>query len=80
MAGSLFSLVYAACLVFLLLQAFRLMRAGQGVLTRAMERKDRTGLVTTHPELLDAQGEFTKDELLVVRFPNQGSLDNSSNS
>ena len=80
MAGSLFPLVYAACVVFLLLQAFRLMRTGQGVLIRAMERKDRTGLVTTHPELLDAQGEFTKDELLVVRFPNQGSLDNSSNS
>ena len=80
MAGSLFPLVYAACLVFLLVQAFRLMRPGKSVLTRAMERKDRTGLVTTHPELLDDQGELTKDDLLVVRFPDQCFLENSSNA
>lgn len=79
MAGSLFPLVYAACLVFLLLQAFRMMRPGKALLTRAMERKDRTGLITTHPELLDEQGELTKDDLLVVRFPDQGSLENPSN-
>jgi len=80
MAGSLFPLLYASCLVFLFLQAFRLMRPSNAALNRALERKDRTGLVTTHPELLDAQGEFTKDELLVVRFPHQGSLDNPTNS
>ena len=57
-----------------------MMRPGKALLTRAMERKDRTGLVTTHPELLDDQGELTKDDLLVVRFPDQGSLENSSNT
>lgn len=79
MAGSLFPLVYAACLVFLLIQAFRMMRPGKAVLTRAMQRSDRTGLVTTHPELLNEQGELTKDDLLVVRFPDQGSLESSAN-
>ncbi|CAK23426.1 DUF2973 domain-containing protein [Synechococcus sp. CS-197] len=80
MAGSLFPLIYAGCLLFLLLQAFRMMRPGKALLSRAMERKDRTGLVTTHPELLDDQGELTKDDLLVVRFPDQGSLENSPNA
>jgi len=57
-----------------------MMRPGKALLTRAMERKDRTGLVTTHPELLDDQGELTKDDLLAVRFPDQGSLENSPNA
>ena len=31
-------------------------------------RVDRTGLLTTHPELLDQDGVITDEELLVVRF------------
>jgi len=55
-----------------------MMRPGKAVWTRAMQRSDRTGLVTTHPELLNEQGELTKDDLLVVRFPDQGSLESST--
>ena len=29
---------------------------------------DRTGRLTIHPELLDAQGQLTKEDLLTVRF------------
>ena len=29
---------------------------------------DRTGLKTVHPEILDANGEVTNEELLTVRF------------
>jgi hypothetical protein len=29
---------------------------------------DRTGKVTIHPELLDAQGRITREDLLTVRF------------
>jgi hypothetical protein len=34
-------------------------------------RTDRTGLLTTHPELLDANGSITDEDLLVVHFPGQ---------
>ena len=36
------------------------------------KRQDRTGLLTTHPELLDQHGDFISEELLVVRFPELG--------
>jgi len=36
---------------------------------------DRTGLKTTHPELLDENGFITQEELLVVHF---GGLDGNS--
>ncbi len=29
---------------------------------------DRTGRVTIHPELLDAEGQITQEDLLTVRF------------
>jgi hypothetical protein len=29
---------------------------------------DRTGRVTIHPELLDANGQLTQEDLLTVRF------------
>ena len=32
------------------------------------EATDRTGLRTVHPELLDAKGNLTDEELLAVRF------------
>ena len=34
--------------------------------------KDRTGLITTHPELLDQNGDITSEDLLVVKFPELG--------
>ncbi|QNI58919.1 putative conserved membrane protein [Synechococcus sp. BIOS-U3-1] len=36
---------------------------------------DRTGLKTTHPELLDENGFITKEELLVVHF---GGIDGNA--
>jgi hypothetical protein len=35
-------------------------------------RQDRTGLLTTHPELLDQNGDITSEDLLVVKFPELG--------
>jgi hypothetical protein len=29
---------------------------------------DRTGRITVHPELLDAEGQLTREDLLTVRF------------
>ena len=71
MISTLFPVVYGAVFVFLLIQAFRMMRlsAGSSSPANARRRKDRTGLLTTHPELLDANGSITGEDLLVVRFP-----------
>jgi hypothetical protein len=69
----LFPLLYGVCFLFLLWQAFRVM--GRGF--RAMGRHDspsrsadtdRRGKVTIHPELLDADGQITREDLLTVRF------------
>ena len=37
---------------------------------------DRTGRITIHPELLDADGQLTREDLLTVRF----SADNEPSS
>ena len=55
------ALAYTAFLAFVVFQAVRLMRL-------SLNPKDRTGLKTTHPELLDENGSVTKEQLLVVRF------------
>lgn len=66
MLGALFPLVYAGIFVGLLLQVFRRMRVSAA---SPMEAKmDRTGLRTVHPELLDAKGNLTDEELWAVRF------------
>ena len=72
--AELFPLLYGVCFLFLLWQAFRVM--GRGF--RAMGRpdapaspspsNDRRGKVTIHPELLDADGQLTREDLLTVRF------------
>jgi hypothetical protein len=72
--AELFPLLYGVCFLFLLWQAFRIM--GRGF--RAMGRpgapaapppsEDRRGKVTIHPELLDANGQLTREDLLTVRF------------
>ncbi|MBM5816982.1 MAG: DUF2973 domain-containing protein [Cyanobacteria bacterium K_Offshore_surface_m2_239] len=73
--AELFPLLYGVCFLFLLWQAFRVM--GRGF--RAMGRSgappmpvttadDRRGKVTIHPELLDANGQLTREDLLTVRF------------
>ena len=65
MAG-LFPLAYAAVFTFLLLQAFRMMRPSSA--SRVSSPSDRTGLKTTHPELLDENGMLISEELWAVRF------------
>ena len=77
--SQIFPILYGACFVLLLWQAFRVM--GQGF--RAVPRPgdpvaaptdpggptaDRTGRLTIHPELLDADGQLTQEDLLTVRF------------
>ena len=55
------SLAFTAFLAFVVVQALRSMR-------EIRPCQDRTGLRTTHPELLDENGNITTEELLVVRF------------
>ena len=68
--AGLFPLAYAAVLTCLLLQAFRMMRTSPA--SQASASNDRTGLKTTHPELLDKNGEVTSEELWAVRFSDEG--------
>ena len=67
-------IVFAAVFVFLLVQAFRMMSLGFNMNGAASvsRRQDRTGLLTTHPELLDQNGDITSEDLLVVKFPELG--------
>lgn len=77
----LFPLLYAVCFVALLWQAFRVMGQGFKAVPRVGDAAspsgfgpgpdqaiDRTGRVTIHPELLDADGRITREDLLTVRF------------
>jgi hypothetical protein len=70
----LFPIVFAAVFVFLLVQAFRMMTLGFNMNESSSlpRRQDRTGLLTTHPELLDQNGDITSEDLLVVKFPELG--------
>ena len=69
MVASFFSVVYVAVFTYLLLQAF-MMRPSFA--SEACALNDRTGLMTTHPELLDENGEMTQEELWAVRFSDEG--------
>jgi Protein of unknown function (DUF2973) len=71
--AKLLPLVYGACFLALLWQAFRIMGRGYAAVPRPGDQErlpvgDRTGRVTIHPELLDADGQLTRDDLLTVRF------------
>ena len=66
MIAGLFPLAYAAVFTCLLLQAFRMMRSTSA--SRVSSTSDRTGLKTTHPELLDENGVLIDEELWAVRF------------
>jgi hypothetical protein len=77
--AELFPLLYGACFVILLWQAFRVMGKGFRAVSRPGDQgtgssspssavDDRTGRLTIHPELLDADGQLTKEDLLTVRF------------
>jgi hypothetical protein len=76
--AQLFPLLYGACFLVLLWQAFRVMSKGFRAASAPLDRSrqaatptsgdDRTGRLTIHPELLDAQGQLTQEDLLTVRF------------
>ncbi|MFQ6538654.1 MULTISPECIES: DUF2973 domain-containing protein [Aphanothece] len=79
--SQLFPIIYGACFLVLLWQAFRVMGQGfravprpgdpqgaVGPVGETPEVADRTGRVTIHPELLDADGQLTSEDLLTVRF------------
>lgn len=74
--SDLFPFLYAACFLVLLWQAFRVMGQGFRAVPRpgdpsspsAAPQGDRTGRLTIHPELLDAEGQLTREDLLTVRF------------
>ena len=78
LVSELFPLLYGACFLVLLWQAFRIMSRGFRAMPRsaappapaAADRSgsDRTGRLTIHPELLDAEGRLTEEDLLTVRF------------
>ena len=74
MLSFLFPIVFAAVFVFLLVQAFRMMTIALNIngVASLSRRQDRTGLLTTHPELLDQNGDITSEDLLVVKFPELG--------
>jgi hypothetical protein len=82
--SQLFPLLYGACFLALLWQAFKVMgqgfkaiprpgdqgAAGSGLANQPQPQSgsDRTGRLTIHPELLDADGQLTQEDLLTVRF------------
>lgn len=76
--SDLFPLLYAACFLALLWQAFRIMGRGFRAVPRPGDplsasgagpaAVDRTGRLTIHPELLDSDGQLTREDLLTVRF------------
>jgi Protein of unknown function (DUF2973) len=83
--SQIFPIVYGACFLVLLWQAFRVMGQGFRAIPRpgdagaaSTERGgpvgDRTGRLTIHPELLDADGQLTQEDLLTVRFSGDNEL------
>ncbi|TVS04540.1 MAG: DUF2973 domain-containing protein [Cyanobium sp. PLM2.Bin73] len=72
--SQIFPILYGACFLVLLWQAFKVMgqgfRAASDTPDTAPEPSsgDRTGRLTIHPELLDAEGQLTEEDLLTVRF------------
>ena len=65
MMTAVLPIAYTVACAFVLLSAFR----GMALAFKRQSRTgDRTGLKTTHPELLDENGFITQEELLVVHF------------
>ncbi|MEY3750609.1 MAG: hypothetical protein RLZZ631_1672 [Cyanobacteriota bacterium] len=83
--SKLLPLLYGACFLALLWQAFRIMSRGYGAVPRPGDQQsrepkgDRTGRLTIHPELLDADGQLTQDDLLTVRFGGESDQPGSGN-
>ena len=69
MTSALLSIAYTAACAFVFLWASRAMSLS---FRNQANSGDRTGLRTTHPELLDEHGFMTTDELLVIHFGDLG--------
>lgn len=74
--SQLLPIAYGICFLLLLVQAFRVMGNGFRAVSRPTPfsgstgetSEDRTGKLTIHPELLEADGRLTEEGLLTVRF------------
>ena len=70
----MFAVVYGIVFFVLLGWAFMQMRQGWSARSQQPQAnkviRDRTGLRTIHPELLDGNGQLIKDDLLTVSFEN----------
>ena len=74
MVASFFPIAYTAILLLLLVNAFHSMRRINLLSAPSQAKpkdKDRTGLRTIHPELLDENGNVTEEELFIIRFPDK---------
>ena len=71
----LFPLLYLTCLGLLLWQAFRVMGRGFSAAQKSVQPP-----ANVHPELLDANGQITEEELLTVRFEAEPSADGSDDN
>ena len=70
----MFAVLYGIAFFVLLGCAFMQMRQGWSARSQQPRSntamRDRPGLKTIHPELLDANGQLIKDDLLTVSFEN----------
>ena len=70
----MFAVLYGIAFFVLLGCAFMQMRQGWSARSEQPRAntamRDRTGLKTIHPELLDGNGQLIKDDLLTVSFEN----------
>ena len=81
MLETLFPLFFGGTFIFLLVRAFRLMRLPtHDNPTPSNVHKDRTGLITTHPEIIDEAGKITTEDLLAVRFTDPSDYATSTDS
>ena len=79
MISILLPIVYGSVFIYMLVQAFRLMRTGFTIENKSKTANslvnDRTGKLTIHPEIVDQSGSITKEELLTVRFSDYGQAE-----
>ena len=69
MISAIFPIVFTAVFALLLTNTFRMMRKPVSTSLINARSKDRTGLQTIHPELLDEKGNLTQENLYIIRFP-----------
>ena len=71
MVSMIFTIGYAIALILLGISSYRMMRKTATASPIRVKTKDRTGLRTIHPELLDENGNITEEKLFIIRFPDK---------